>query len=96
MNIERVSLIHLTCGKMRGAIPQLMNEAFRLLTYDRPMFRGAKLEIEETPIVLSCKDCRCSFQVDEFHNVTCPECGSGSYDIVSGEELRIDYFEGEH
>lgn len=95
MNIQHVSLIHLTCGKMRGAIPQLMNEAFRLLTPARPMFHGAVLEMEETPIIAKCRACNAEFGVDEFHNITCPACGAKEYDIISGEELRIDYFEGE-
>ncbi|MBQ0078919.1 MAG: hydrogenase maturation nickel metallochaperone HypA [Eubacterium sp.] len=95
MNIKKVTLIHLTCGKMRGAIPQLMNEAFRLLTPARPMFHGAVLEMEETPIIAKCRACNSQHEIEEFHDITCPACGGKEYDIISGEELRIDYFEGE-
>lgn len=95
-NIHHVKSIQLVIGEMRGAIPTLMQEAFKLLTYRRPVFEGTVLEITEKQVTIRCKDCGHVFHVDDFHDVVCPECGGKKYDIVTGNELYIESFEGDN
>ena len=95
MNIRHVKSIRIVVGDLRGALPDLMQEAFRILTYKRPVFHGAALEIETRPVVLRCKNCGARFAPEEFHAVTCPACGAAAYAVEQGNELYIDSFEGE-
>lgn len=95
MGIAQIKTIHITVGAMRGAIPMLMQKAFEIMIQKRPMFTGAALEIDETAVTLRCEKCGRCFECLEFHNIACPECGAAEYEILRGNELRIDYFEGE-
>lgn len=95
LGIRRVKSIRLVVGDMRGALPELMQEAFSILTYQRPAFHGAVLEIESRPVQLRCTDCGAPFTPADFHAVTCPACGGARYTVIAGNELLIDSFEGE-
>ena len=95
MRIRRVRSIKIVVGDMRGALPDLMQYGFRILTRHRPLFYGAELEIESRGVVLECQSCKECYTVQEFHNVACPKCASAEYIIVEGNELYIDFFEGE-
>ena len=95
LQMHTVKSIDLVVGEMRGALPELLQEAFRILTYARPVFHGAQLHIEERPVVLQCQKCGKRYSAADFHQVACPDCGAPEYAIVQGNELYIDSFEGE-
>lgn len=95
MGICRVKRVYLVVGDMRGALPDLMQYGFRILTRSRPLFSDAVLEIESRNVVLQCSRCGKEYPVTEFHGVTCPDCGAPDYTVVQGNELYIDSFEGE-
>ena len=95
LRMRRVTDIYLVVGEMRGALPELMQEAFRILTYARPAFHGAELHIEARPVVLRCQKCGKRYRAEDFHRVACPDCGAPEYDVAEGNELYIDSFEGE-
>lgn len=95
MGIRRVKRVYLVVGDMRGALPDLMQYGFRILTRSRPLFSDAVLEIESRNVVLQCSRCGKEYPVTEFHGVTCPDCGAPDYTVVQGNELYIDSFEGE-
>lgn len=95
MRLHHVRSIRIVVGDMRGAVPELMQYGFQILCRNRPLFSGAVLEIETREIQLECKQCGRRFHVDDFHAVECPDCGSGGYHLVKGDELYIDSFEGE-
>lgn len=95
LNIHRIKSIHLVVGGMRGALPNLMQEAFGILSHSQPLFHHAILEIEEKPVILRCSSCGNQYTSEEFHAVHCPICGAREYKILTGNELYIDYFEGD-
>ena len=95
MGIRHVKRIYLVVGDMRGALPDLMQCGFKILTRSRPLFSGAELEIEERSVVLRCSRCGKEYPAEEFHGVTCPDCGAPEYSLIQGNELYIDSFEGE-
>lgn len=95
LGLRRVKCIHLVVGELRGALPELMQEAFSILTYKRPAFHGAVLDIETRPVQLRCEACGAHFTPADFHAVACPVCGGGRYAVAQGNELLIDSFEGE-
>ena len=53
---------------------------------------GAKLAIEEMPVVAKCKDCNAQWTIDEPVFI-CKTCQSGSLEILSGRELDIESIE---
>lgn len=95
LRIRQVKSIKIVVGDLRGALPDLMQHGFRILTAKRPLFHGTVLEIEHREVVLKCRQCRQEYRVREFHDVSCPCCGTQEYTIARGNELYIDSFEGE-
>lgn len=95
MSICHVCSIRLVIGGMRGALPNLMQHAFKMLCRSRPLFFDAALDIIECPVVLQCNDCNNKYTIVEFHAITCPDCWGTEYTVVQGNELYIDSFEGE-
>lgn len=95
LGIAHVKSIRLITGELRGALPELMQEAFRILKRNRPVFEDAELEMIVKPVVLRCRECDTEYQKADFHDVRCPSCGETDFEIISGSELYIDSFEGE-
>lgn len=95
LGITRVKSIQLVTGELRGALPNLMQAAFRTLKRNRPIFEDAVLEMKVTPVILKCRNCGTEYQKEDFHDVRCPKCGITNFEIISGSELYIESFEGE-
>lgn len=87
----KVTEINLVVGKLRYALPNLMQSAFRLLTGDT-MFEGCVLNIEERDPALRCLECGRESAVSVLGS--CPCCGSQHVKLVHGEELLIASFKG--
>ena len=94
MGIRHVRGVYLVIGEMRGALPELMEYGFRVLSRSRPLFFGAVLHMELRSVEAQCADCGRRYGVREFPGVACPDCGSRVYTLVQGNELYIESFEG--
>ncbi len=90
--IERVTKVRLVVGRMNGAIPDALEFAFSVLSPET-IFEGARLEIESVPVRLRCPHCGAESEGEKLAYF-CPECG-GRAELVAGQELYIDYFEGD-
>ena len=100
LGIMHVSDILLIVGELKGAVPDQMDYAFRILTAGEKedgLFSETKLDIEYRPALLQCSECGCSYPVtiDTLATAACPRCGSIAHQIISGNELTIDSFRGE-
>lgn len=91
--IKSVAKVKLIVGECHGALPEALLFAFKALSGDT-VCSEAELDIEIKNGVLLCTACGCKFSY-EILQTMCPECGSVYLDIISGRELRVDYFEGE-
>ncbi|MEW6446743.1 MAG: hydrogenase maturation nickel metallochaperone HypA [Bacillota bacterium] len=90
-NIVRVLSIKLVVGKLILAQPELLRFAFEALS-PGTIFEGARLEIEERPLVMCCQKCG-NTSSPEYAQYFC-QCG-GTNKIVSGEELYVANYEGD-
>lgn len=87
----RVAAVNLKVGKLAAVVPESLRFCFDVAVKDTPL-TGAKLVIEEVPVVASCKDCRAQWTIDEPVFI-CKTCESGSLEILSGRELDIESIE---
>jgi hydrogenase nickel incorporation protein HypA/HybF len=84
-------------GRISAIVPEALRTAFEVMTMDTPM-QGAKLEIEEVPLVAGCRECGREFtpQGEDLMIMTCPHCGAEfGHEIISGKDLYIDELEAE-
>ena len=87
----RVAAVNLKIGKLAAVVPESLRFCFAVAVKDTPL-AGAKLVIDEVPVVASCNDCNTQWTIDEPVFI-CKTCQSGSLEILSGRELDIESIE---
>ena len=90
-NDLQIEAVNIKVGKLTAVIPQSLRFCFNVVTSDTPL-AGARLEIEEVPVVVHCTDCDLETTIDEPPFV-CGTCGNGAIDIVAGRELMVTSLE---
>ncbi len=87
----RVAAVNLKIGKLAAVVPESLRFCFDVAIKDTRL-EGAKLAIEELPVVAKCNDCDAQWTIEEPIFV-CQTCQSGSLEILSGRELDIESIE---
>lgn len=98
--LKKHGLSTLTCvrichGPLSNIVPDSLHFCFEALTVDTP-FAGARLELEQTPLLLRCGACGAEFspeRADLF--APCPECGGVFHAVEKGRELYVQTIEAE-
>ncbi len=91
--LAEVSEVYVRVGALRQVIPRTLETAFAHLIGETE-FAGAELKIEEVPLAVKCRGCGSEKAGDDLA-FTCGECGGTDLEIISGDELFLDYLEGE-
>jgi len=84
MPVERINL---KLGQMSSVVPDSLRFCFEILSKETPL-AGAKLNIEEIPVVVRCRKCNIEWAINKPVFV-CKKCKSGSIEIISGKELDL-------
>lgn len=85
--LPRVERVTVRVGRLTAVVPDSLRHYFGLLTPGTPI-EGATLDIEEVPVRARCDDCGALFEIAVL-SFTCPGCGSGFVDLLSGRELEV-------
>ncbi len=91
MKNVQVERVNLKVGKLAAVIPGSLRFCFDIVAEDTPL-SGAKLHIEEIPVIVKCKMCNKESVIEEL-SFQCGACSSGSIEILSGRELDIESIE---
>lgn len=86
--------VHLTVGQFTCVEPASLQFAFEVQTRNT-FLEGAKLVIQETPLIAFCHRCQQEYSPEIGIQYACPDCSSPMEDIRSGRELKIDRIEYE-
>jgi hydrogenase nickel incorporation protein HypA/HybF len=89
--VGRVRAVHLQLGALTTFVPEALTFYFEALTKGTAL-EGARLAIEEIPVVGECGSCGQRLEV-EAPPFLCAACGSADLKVVSGRELVIDALE---
>ncbi|MGA7932106.1 MAG: hydrogenase maturation nickel metallochaperone HypA [Kovacikia sp.] len=89
---SEISVVHLIVGRFTCVEPVSLQFAFEAQTHNT-FLEGAKLEIQETPLIAFCHPCQQEYQPEIGIQYACPKCQSPMEDIRSGRELKIDRIE---
>jgi len=87
----RVEAVYLRIGALAGVEPDALRFSFEVAARDT-LLDGARLVIEETPIVVYCARCQAerTLQTPRFE---CPACGAPTPTLVRGRELELTALE---
>ncbi|SNS71120.1 hydrogenase nickel incorporation protein HypA/HybF [Granulicella rosea] len=86
-----IQVIGLRLGTFTTIVPDALQFAFEIARQGT-LARDARLDIEIVPMVVRCVVCEASTQPVRGVCLICEHCGF-PLEIVSGEELQIDYIE---
>lgn len=87
-NFTKVKGINLKIGKLTAIVPSSLFFAFEILSKGTK-FEGAKININEVPIMVLCKKCG-KESIIESYDFCCPVCKFQDTEIISGRELYIE------
>lgn len=90
-NLKSVTIIGLRIGALTDIVPEALEFGFSAIASGTPL-EGARLEIENVPIMGKCSACELVFEVKGFVFI-CPQCDSSDASVEQGEELDIAYIE---
>ena len=93
--LTQLHVVHIRHGALANIVPDALSFAFEALTQGGP-FEGARLELEEEPLVLRCA---CGASFSPGHGplfAPCPACGeTQGHTVEKGRELYLQHIEAE-
>jgi hydrogenase nickel incorporation protein HypA/HybF len=89
-----VRSIRVKVGALSCVNGESLTFSFNLMAVDTAV-QGAKLVIEELPLVIFCSVCNQTRQLPGIQGLQCPNCGTITSDIRQGNELEVDSLEVE-
>ena len=84
----RVEALHLRLGPLSGVVREALLFSFELAAEGTPI-EGARLEIEEVPVVVFCPACREERHLPNLQSFQCPVCAAPTPDVIRGRELEL-------
>ncbi len=91
MTDAKVARINIKIGQLSAVVPKSLCFCFDIIAKQTPA-EGAELNIQEIPVSARCNDCANSWEITG-PVFSCPQCSSGSIEMLSGRELDIDSIE---
>jgi hydrogenase nickel incorporation protein HypA/HybF len=83
-----VLAVHLRLGRLSGVVSEALLGSWEIACAGTPL-AGARLEIEEVPVVVYCARCRATRELAAGQWFICPACGESTPDLRQGRELEI-------
>lgn len=83
-----VLAVHLRLGRLSGVVSEALLGSWEIACAGTPL-AGARLEIEEVPVVVYCDHCRATRELAAGQWFICPACGESTPDLRQGRELEI-------
>ena len=82
-----VSAVAIRVGHFRQVVPAALEFSWTMVT-DGTGLEGCKLEIEQIPATVSCRDCDSTTTLD-IPILVCGSCGGSNVTLLTGEEFLI-------
>jgi hydrogenase nickel incorporation protein HypA/HybF len=84
----RVESLRLRLGPLSGVVREALLFSFDLAAAGTAI-EGARLEIEDVPVVVFCQNCKAERPLPSIQSFHCPDCGTPTPDVVQGRELEL-------
>ncbi|HZK81370.1 MAG TPA: hydrogenase maturation nickel metallochaperone HypA [Humisphaera sp.] len=84
----KVIAIRLKLGPLSGVVKEALLSAYDLAR-ENSLLPDARLEIEETPLVVFCPVCKSDQRPPSIQHLCCPTCGAPTPDVIGGRELEV-------
>ena len=88
----QVVAVHLTLGPLSGVVKDALLFSWEIACEETAL-AGARLVIEESPVVVRCPACREDRPLASLQSFACPVCATPTPDVVRGNELEVTALE---
>jgi hydrogenase nickel incorporation protein HypA/HybF len=85
---RRVNVIRILIGDAVAVDPAALQFGFEITVESDPELEHAVLEIEHVPHRARCRACTSEYTIVDF-DASCPQCGTYSVDVISGNEFQV-------
>ena len=86
--VTAVRSVRLQVGELAGVVPDALSFCFELACA-QTVLEGAELVTEPVPGRARCTSCAHEWPVGMPPLLSCPRCGAGTAELLSGRELQI-------
>ncbi len=83
-----VTAVHLKIGALSGLVTDALLSCFEMAC-EGTVLQGAKLVIEEVPVIVFCPHCNAQRPLSSMQFFCCSECGTPCSEVVQGKELEV-------
>jgi hydrogenase nickel incorporation protein HypA/HybF len=90
---RQVSVVSVRVGGLRQVTADSLRFYFEIVARDG-VCAQARLECTQVALRLRCRDCGQEWETDQ-PEFRCSRCAPGSVEVLTGEELEVDYIEVE-
>jgi hydrogenase nickel incorporation protein HypA/HybF len=84
----RVEALRVQLGQLSGVVRDALQFSFDLAVEGTPI-AGARLEIEDVPVIVFCQSCQAERQLLNIQHFRCPICGEPTPNVLHGRELEL-------
>lgn len=84
----QISAVHLKLGALSGVMKEALLASYEMACDDTSL-KGARLVIEDIPVVIFCPRCQLQRPLSSVQLFCCPECGTPCSEVVHGKELEV-------
>jgi hydrogenase nickel incorporation protein HypA/HybF len=88
----RVDAVSVRIGPLSGVVKEALSFCFEAASQGTPL-EGARLEIEDVPLIVFCPNCSAERQLASIQHLRCPVCGQPTPDVCGGRELELTALE---
>lgn len=88
----QVVTVYLKLGALSGVVEEALRFGYQTAAAGT-LLEGARLEIEQVPVILICPDCGQRSQPPSIQALMCPVCGGLSPHIIQGKEIELTSLE---
>lgn len=89
---RRPKSVRVRVGEVYHLVPESVAVHFEAQVLGTPL-QGVRLDLQEDPMRVSCKDCGASGPVDDHHLPACPTCYSRNIKTISGDKIIVEAIE---
>ena len=88
----KVCALHLRLGRLSGVVKDALLFSWEIAAAGTRL-EGARLEIEDVPVIVYCAQCRTERTLEAINNFSCPVCAAPTPEVLSGKELEVTALE---
>jgi hydrogenase nickel incorporation protein HypA/HybF len=84
----RVVALRMRLGPLSGVVKDALLFSFDLAAEGTPI-AGARLDIDEVPVVVFCAQCAARRELPSIQSFRCPVCDQPTPNVVAGREMEL-------